>query len=217
MTLFQSRRPCRRVPSVPESKDGCPIRGDTCPDSARSRSNWLLCPRQPPSRRTEREPLGRRSIRSVAGIAARCRPSQGLHWVCGTRRGRRALAKTAAQLTDDRQRRRDAGAAESQIVGQVDYQILTSRNRDHDRRPTGSRGIQLRAACPACCGGARVAPHWYGRAVRQATELGAAVKFTVCCATAQLAPRRRIQMASNTVLTVLLEWVNRMSISSDPQ
>lgn len=217
MTLFQSRRPCRRVPSVPESKDGCPIRGDTCPDSARSRSNWLLCPRQPPWRRTEREPPEAEEYslrrRDCCSMPAKSGSALGV----GTRRGRRALAKTAAQLTDDRQRRRDAGAAESQIVGQVDYQILTSRNRDHDRRPTGSRGIQLRAACPACCGGARVAPHWYGRAVRQATELGAAVKFTVCCATAQLAPRRRIQMASNTVLTVLLEWVNRMSISSDPQ
>jgi hypothetical protein len=45
-------------------------------------------------------------------------------------------------------------------------------------------------------------------------EVGPAVRFTCCCATAQLASRRRIHTASNTVLTTILELITRMSVSS---
>jgi hypothetical protein len=45
-------------------------------------------------------------------------------------------------------------------------------------------------------------------------EVGPAIRFTCCCATAQLASRRRIHTASDIFLAIMLQWVNRMSISS---
>ena len=103
--------------------------------------------------------LSRRMVRRVSD-ATGGRPSQRLIRVDWTRHGRRR-SKTAAELTDDHQRRWYRGG---QAVRQADRQG-PRRHRDNDRRPAGQGGIQFGASCRGHNRATSVAPHGHGNAV----------------------------------------------------